>query len=100
MEQLNEQIAQLERRLEETEEQLNRASGRERYLLQHQCYVIERELYELRLSLELNELKLGQQGRLSYEYLYTPDEKVAQIGWKLNQLRIKRRIYDYVVQAV
>jgi alpha-mannosidase len=100
MEQLNGQIAQLESRLEETEEQLNRATGSDRYFLQHQCYVIERELYELRLSLLLNQLKLAMQGRLSYEYLYRPDDGVARIGLQLNQLRIKRRIYDYVVQAV
>ncbi len=100
MAQLEEQIGQLERRLERTAEELSQATGKDRYLLQHSYYVIERELYELCLSLRLNQLKLAMGGRLSYEYLYTRDDKVAEIGLQLNQLRIKRRIYDYVVQAV
>ena len=36
----------------------------------------------------------------SDEYLYERDVEVAKIGWELNQLRIKRRIYDYVVTAL
>jgi len=97
---IQEQIAQLERRLEQTEDQLNQATGNDRYFLQHSYYMLKRELYEYRLSAQLNTLKLAMQNRLSYEYLYTQDDEVAEIGWQLNQLRIKRRIYDYIVQAV
>jgi hypothetical protein len=100
IEKIKERIAQLERRLEQTEEQLNQATGNDRYFLQHIYYVLKRELYEYRLSAQLNTLKLAMQNRLSYEYLYTQDDEVAEVGWQLNQLRIKRRIYDYIVQAV
>jgi alpha-mannosidase len=100
IEKIEEQIAQLERRLEQTEEQLNQATGNDRYFLQHSYYVLKRELYEYRLSAQLNTLKLAMQNRLTYEYLYTQDDDVAEVGWQLNQLRIKRRIYDYIVQAV
>jgi alpha-mannosidase len=98
--QLKAQVAQLERRLRQMEQRLSRATESDRHLLQHRYYVIGRELYELRLSLLLNQLKLTMQGQLSYVYLYTPDDGVAAIGLQLNRLRIKRRIYDYVVQAV
>lgn len=98
--QLKAHVAQLERRLEQMEQRLSRATESDRYFLQHRYYVIGRELYELRLSLLLNQLKSAMQGQLSYEYLYTPDDAVAAIGLQLNRLRIKRRIYDYVVQAV
>ncbi|MDQ4077871.1 MAG: hypothetical protein M3220_16695 [Chloroflexota bacterium] len=100
IERLREKIAQLEGRLEQIEEQLTRATGNERYFLQHRYYVIKRELYEYRLSVRLNELKLAMQGELSEAYLFTSDEQVAELGLQLNQLRIKRRIYDYIVEAV
>jgi hypothetical protein len=57
-------------------------------------------MYEFRLSVRLNELKLAQQGQLNEVYLFTPDEEVATLGQQLNKLRIKRRIYDYIVAAV
>ena len=34
------------------------------------------------------------------EYLYTPDPEITELGMQLNQLRIKRRIYDHVVEAL
>jgi len=51
----------------------------------------------LRLSALLNQRKLAVQGRLDYEYIYTLDPEIAELGIQLNDLRIKRRIYDYVV---
>ena len=100
IEQLQEKIAQLERRLAQIEAQLNRAAGNERYFLQHEYYVVKRELYEFRLSVRLNELKLARPGKLTEDYLFTPDEQIVELGLQLNRLRIKRRIYDYVIKAV
>ena len=97
---LEAKIAGLESRLAQVEEQLHRTDGDDRFLLQHRYYVLKREQYELRLSALLNRLKLAMQGRLDDEYLYTPNPEVAELGAQLNELRIKRRIYDYVVEVV
>jgi hypothetical protein len=79
---------------------LPQSTAQERYHWQHQIYVLQRELLEYQLSAHLNEIKLSMGGELTYEYLYEPDEEIAAIGRRLNRLRIQRRIYDYVVQAV
>lgn len=50
--------------------------------------------------MRLNELKLEQGGEPGQAYLYEPDEQVAALGKALNDLRIRRRIYDYIVQAI
>jgi hypothetical protein len=73
------------------------AEGREAYHWQHLAYVLGRELLEMRLSLRLNEIKLDMGGKVTEAYLYEPDEQVAAIGYELNQMRIRRRIYDYVM---
>jgi hypothetical protein len=65
--------------------------------LQHRYYILKREQYEVRLSAQLNRHKLMSPGNA---YLYTPDPEIAELGTQLNQLRIKRRIYDYVVEAL
>jgi hypothetical protein len=62
--------------------------------------VLQREQAEFLLSLALNRRKLTEGGGLRYEYLYRPDEEIATIGLELNRLRIKRRIFDYVVAAL
>ena len=93
-------MAQLEQQIEEISIRKPQAGNPEHYHWQHQIYVLERELLEYRLSARLNEIKLAMQGERSYDYLYRLDEEIAAIGRKLNQLRIQRRIYDYVIQAV
>ena len=98
--QLEAKISRLETQLAQVGEQLNNATKDDRYFLQHRYYVLKRELYELRLSALLNRRKLALQGCLDYEYLYTPDPEIAALGMQLNELRIKRRIYDYVVEAL
>jgi hypothetical protein len=95
IEQLDAQIAQLEAQLAEIEVQLNEGGGQ--HLLQHRYYILKREQYEARLSAQLNRHKLTAPG---HEYLYTPDPEITELGNQLNQLRIKRRIYDYVVEAL
>jgi alpha-mannosidase len=86
--------------IESAETQLQTATDDERYRWQHKLYVHQREMLEYQLSARLNRLKLAQNGVVSADYLYQPDAQVADIGYQLNQLRIKRRIYDYVVAAL
>jgi hypothetical protein len=95
IEQLEKQIAQLEGQLAAIEAQLS--NGGEQHLLQHRYYILKRVQYEARLSAQLNRHKLKSQG---HEYLYTPVQDITELGTQLNQLRIKRRIYDYVVEAL
>ncbi len=86
--------------LSQITEQLKGAKEDNLLSLQHRYYVLKRELYELRFSLLLNQRKLAMQGKLDYEYLYALNPEVAELGKQLNELRIKRRIYDYVVKAI
>ena len=100
-------IARLEELAEESREamisaeiNLKSATGNDRHLWQHKIYVHHREMLEYQLSVRLNELRLQQQDELTDAYLYEPDPVVTELGYKLNQLRIKRRIYDYVVATL
>jgi len=95
IEQLNTKMVQLEEQLAQIEAQMNN-DGNEQHILQHRYYVLKRELYEIRLSVLFNQRKLTAQ---KSEYLYIPDPDIAELGTQLNQLRIKRRIYDYIVKA-
>ncbi|MEA3440155.1 MAG: hypothetical protein U9R58_07720 [Chloroflexota bacterium] len=96
--QLREQAARLHSELMLIEEELEGARGNERYIIQHNYYVLRREMYEYLLSARLNEIKLAMNGDITYEYLFIPDDEIAEIGLQLNQMRIKRRIYDYVIR--
>ncbi len=100
IEQLESQIARLEARLVEVEEELARAHGASRYSLEHTYYVLKRELYELRLSVLLNEGKLAASQVPINERPSSSNSEVARLGSELNELRIKRRIYDYVIAAL
>ena len=100
MERLRESIERLEREAAEAEASARLVQPPKAYQHLHRAYVLHRELLEYRLSLRLNEIKLGTGGRLTYEYLYEPDEQVEEIGYELNQMRIQRRIFDYVVQLM
>ncbi len=97
---LHEKAAQSQAAKEQAEADLLSATGDARYRFQHRVYVHHREMLEYQLSARLNELKLAQNGNTDQAYLYEQDPLVAKIGWELNQLRIKRRIYDYVVAAL
>ena len=97
IEQLETKIVGLELQVAQVEEEWRNESGRERYLVRHRYYMLKRELYELRLSALLNRRKLDVRGRLDHDYLYALDPEIAELGAQLNELRIKRRIYDYVI---
>ncbi len=97
---LQEKINRLEGQLAQVERQLSNADGDDRYILQHRYYVLKREQYELRLSVLLNQKKLAAKGKLEHEDMFTPDPEIANLGKLLNELRIKRRIFDYVIEAL
>ena len=101
LDQLSEKVAERERELQETEAKLEAPKDeKERLLLQHRWYVLKREQVEFKLSRLLNERKLAENGALRYGYLYEPDQEIADISLELNNLRIKRRVFDYVVEAI
>ncbi len=85
---------------ERVEARLAVVAGAEQLRLLHRSYIVRREELEYRLSLLLNERKLAEREPLRYGYLYELDEEIAVLGLALNKFRIKRRIFDYVVQAV
>ncbi|MFW6068410.1 MAG: glycoside hydrolase family 38 C-terminal domain-containing protein [Chloroflexota bacterium] len=97
---LQQKIDVLARQLDSVQEQVEGATGANRLRLQHRGYVLERELLEMRLSHALNRRKLEQGPSPNHEALYSVDPEIAEIGKALNRLRIKRRIFDYVVQAI
>jgi alpha-mannosidase len=100
IEQLKTNTAHLGTKLAQVEEELKRTGKNNRPRLQHTYYMLKRKLFEVRLSVLLNEMELAAPERLSYAYLYSRDPDVARLGSELNELRIKRRIYDYVVEAL
>ena len=98
LDQLDARIDQLSGDLAVVVEELDNVDGKEKYILTHRQYVVERELLELRLSRELNERLLHSTSEVSI-----PDDAdpvISELGVALNDLRVKRRIYDYVVQAL
>ncbi|HSM57086.1 MAG TPA: hypothetical protein VK879_13115, partial [Candidatus Sulfomarinibacteraceae bacterium] len=100
MAQLEREIAALAEQLQAVRAQVASATGAQKLRLQHHAYVLEREQLEYRLSLLLNRRKLAEEWPPGHEYLYGIDPEIAELGQALNRLRIKRRIFDYVVQAV
>ncbi|MFO7632936.1 MAG: hypothetical protein R6W76_10365, partial [Caldilinea sp.] len=97
---LVQRIAGLAAEIERVEAAASAANGDEQLRLQHRYYALAREQMEFRLSLELNRRKIAAGARPDEAYLYGADEEIAAIGLALNHLRIKRRIFDYVVAAL
>lgn len=97
---LQQKMNALASQLETARKQVDSATGADRLRLRHRGYVLERELLELKLSHALNRRKLEQGPSPDHDYLYGVDPDIAEIGQALNRLRIKRRIFDYVVQAI
>jgi hypothetical protein len=63
----------------------------------HRYYVLRREAVEAEFSLLLNRKRLEGDGAAGEDAV---DPEVAALGLRLNQLRIKRRVFDYVAQAL
>ena len=97
---LKQKVDQLANQLKNAQLRLEKANGDEKLKVEHELYIYDRERHEFLLSICLNEKKLEQQGRLDADYLYQPDPDVTDLGQRLNKLRIKRRIFDYVVTVI
>lgn len=104
--QLEEEISALDEQIEQVGVFLAEVQGagqadwRSRLRLEHRQYALQRERLEYQLSLLLNQSKLQFGGSTPPEVLYRVDPEIAVVGKELNRLRIKRRIYDYVVHAL
>jgi hypothetical protein len=72
----------------------------ERLRKQHRSYVVAREAAEARFSLLLNRRRLVESEADRRRACTEADPEIAALGHELNQLRIKRRIFDYVVAAL
>ncbi|MBN2147321.1 MAG: hypothetical protein JW726_08025, partial [Anaerolineales bacterium] len=95
---LEEKVAYLEKEAAACQAGLSEVHSAD-YLRQlHHYYVLKRESVEYQLSLLLNRRKLVELvGGPSHAYLFGADSEIAALGMELNQLRMKRRIYDYIV---
>lgn len=106
-------LAQLERKITSLDEKIEQVADRLaqiqvegekdqnlRLRLEHQQYTLQRERLEYQLSYLLNQHKLKYGESTTLEVLTQIDPEIASIGKELNTLRIKRRIYDYVVQVL
>ena len=103
---LEEEILVLDEQLEQVGVSLaemqgaDQADWRSRLRLEHRQYALQRERLEYQLSLMLNQRKLQFGGSTPPEVLFQVDPEIAIVGKELNRLRIKRRIYDYVVHTL
>jgi hypothetical protein len=94
---LDRKIAALEKELAGIQSGKTNVTGRERLRWEHRLAISGRERLEYLLSRLLNERKLASS---SNSYLFEYDEEIAEVGAALNRMRIKRRIFDYVVQVL
>ncbi|MEM7333260.1 MAG: hypothetical protein AAF490_14315 [Chloroflexota bacterium] len=95
---LQEKVAELEVEIKQIAAQL--ADCPDDYLLQWKTFAYQRERLEYLLSIHLAKLKIQNGDTVPHSYLYEPDPTIVEVGAQLNQLRIKRRIFDYVVAAL
>jgi hypothetical protein len=100
LDKLQSQMAALGAELAAIENELARTAGPAGLRLEHRLYVLKRQRLELQLSHLLNSRKLAEGAEPDPARLYERDAEIAALGLALNKLRIKRRIFDYVVQAV
>ena len=100
IDQLNTLVADLEIKISKLDAELETIEKHQTYRTEHKLYMYKREFYEYQLSIRLNEMKLADNNKLASKYLFELDAKVAEIGFELNKMRIKRRIYDYIVESI
>lgn len=65
--------------------------------LQHRYYVTARECMEAKLSLMWNKRRLEQPAVLNEDYAAGADKELQQLAVQYNDLRVMRRMYDYIV---
>ena len=92
-------IAELHDELAALHEELPKLSGDSHHRQLHRIYIVERESLELELSLELNRRRAADPAA-EVSIPDDPDPDIAALGQQLNELRIHRRIYDYVAEIL
>ena len=92
-------IAELRGELATLRDELPRLSGDPHHRQLHRIYIVERESLELELSLELNRRRAADPAA-EVSIPDEPDPDIAALGQQLNELRIHRRIYDYVAEIL
>ena len=95
---LDEKVAKLDAQIAQIDAQL--VDAPDDYRLRWQTFAYQRERLEYLLSIHLAKLKIQNGDDVPHAYLYDPDPTIVNVGAQLNQLRIKRRIFDYVVAAL
>ncbi|MCY4164104.1 MAG: hypothetical protein OXE93_07850 [bacterium] len=96
---LAKQARKLKEQAHEVRSSLPALSGDAYHLAVHKALIDERECQELELAIALNQLRLDNPDA----EVSLPDHplpNIAEIGQILNDLRIRRRIYDYVVDLL
>lgn len=89
--------SQLQGELDQLKAELEHYDGNPPNSLQHRYYVVARECMEARLSFLWNRLRARRTGVLSEEYVHALNEDMFDLVTKYNDLRIMRRMYDYII---
>ena len=98
IESLQDHLAALIDQVADAADLVTTSSGDERYRAIHHELVLDREAAEVALSLELNRRRAHSEDVVSIPD--EADDEITRLGTRLNDLRIRRRIYDYVVQSL
>ncbi|WP_419944454.1 hypothetical protein [Candidatus Poriferisodalis sp.] len=96
---LDERAAQLSAEAAEVRASLAGLGGNQYHLAVHQALVCERESHELALSAAFNRRRLDHP-EAEVSLPDTEVQNIAELGRSLNELRIRRRIYDYVAELI
>jgi len=99
VEALQEKSLQLWTEAAESRESLEELSGDAYHLALHRVLVNERESRELALSVAFNRLRI-ECPEAEVSLPDAPVPAIAELGRSLNELRIQRRIYDYVAELL
>ncbi|MEA3357202.1 MAG: hypothetical protein U9Q67_02110 [Patescibacteria group bacterium] len=93
---LRKEIKKYKRQIRGLRKELRTVKGKELHKLESEVYTLSRSMYELILSKYVAERQIKTGNKLTKKHVYEYDRKIAKIGKKLNDLRIIKRIYDYV----
>jgi len=81
-------IEKMKKEIDKLENEVERLEGVEKHRKIHRILSLERSILEKRLSILLNEERLGKE----------KTEEIKKVGEELNEARRKRRTYDYILE--
>ena len=88
LEDMEKDVERMGREMEGLKDMVKDLEGVERVKVEHRIYTLERKILEKRLSILLNEERLGKDR----------SEEIMRVGRLLNEARQKKRTYDYVLE--